>query len=348
MKFLRALAFLFFLAFGSTIFFLQMAGSNGELRATEIQVTRGMSVQDVAKTLKEHGIITSTIAFRWYVKSKELDTGIKTGIFTIPQGATYAEIAAILASAEGQEISVTIPEGYTVTQIDALLAEKLLIKSGELLACAKGESATSFDELRINEVGCDFSSFEFLPADVPAGGHGGRPEGYLFPDTYFVNPEEFVSKFFLERMLSNFSARVIGGLKDDIASSGRSLEDIVTMAALIERETRTDEERPVVSGILWKRFDAERGLDVDATVRYALQKPVDPLTKDDLENMSPYNTRRHAGLPPGPIANPGLKSIQAALHPAESRYWYYLHGSDGVIRYAETNEEHNANKARYL
>jgi len=173
-------------------------------------------------------------------------------------------------------------------------------------------------------------------------------EGYLFPDTYFVNPDEFVAKFFLERMLGTFRTRVVEVLESDIVSSGRSLEEIVTMASLIERETKTDEERPMVAGILWKRFDAKQGLDVDATVRYALQKPVEPLTKNDLENRSPYNTRRFAGLPPGPIANPGLKSTQAALHPTESRYWYYLHGSDGVIRYAETNEEHNANKVKYL
>ena len=334
MKFLRALAFLFLLSFGATIFFLQMAGSGAEPRAIEIQVTRGMSVPELAKTLKEHGIITSTIAFRWYLKSKELDTGIRTGTFTIPPNASFAQIAEILASAEGKELSLTIPEGYTVAQIDALLAEKSLIQVGELLACAVG--------------GCDFSSFEFLPEDAPRGGHGGRLEGYLFPDTYFVNPDEFVAKFFLERMLGTFRTRVVEVLESDIVSSGRSLEEIVTMASLIERETKTDEERPMVAGILWKRFDAKQGLDVDATVRYALQKPVEPLTKNDLENRSPYNTRRFAGLPPGPIANPGLKSTQAALHPTESRYWYYLHGSDGVIRYAETNEEHNANKVKYL
>lgn len=345
MKFLRALAFLFLLSFGATIFFLQMAGSEGELSATEIEVTRGMTVPELAKTLKEHGIITSTIAFRWYLKSKELDTGIKTGTFTIPPGATYAQIAAILASAQGKELSLTIPEGYTVAQIEALLAEKSLIQAGDLLACAEEEPAPRSSP---SEGGCDFSSFDFLPASVPRGSHGGRLEGYLFPDTYFVNPEEFVVKFFLERMLGTFRTRVIEELESDIASSSRSLEEIMTMASLIERETRTDEERPVVSGILWKRFDAGRGLDVDATVRYALQKQTDSLTKEDLENPSPYNTRRHAGLPPGPIANAGLKSIQAALHPQESRYWYYLHGSDGMIRYAETNDEHNANKVKYL
>ena len=120
------------------------------------------------------------------------------------------------------------------------------------------------------------------------------------------------------------------------------------MASLIERETRTAEERPIISGILWKRFDAERGLDVDATVRFVLGKATGALTKEDLEVDSAYNTRRRRGLPPGPIANPGLASLEAALHPEDSTYWYYLHGKKGEIHYSETNDEHNEKKEKYL
>ena len=164
-----------------------------------------------------------------------------------------------------------------------------------------------------------------------------------------MSATDFVPKFFLERLLFTFQKKVLTDLSDDLAVSKRSLHEFVTMASLIERETRTDEERPVVSGILWKRLDSERGLDVDASIRYGLQKISDPLTKEDLQNRSNvYNTRRHAGLPPGPIASPGLASFRAALNPQMTDYWYYLHGKDGKIRYAETNEEHNVNKAKYL
>jgi UPF0755 protein len=137
-------------------------------------------------------------------------------------------------------------------------------------------------------------------------------------------------------------------LSTDIAASGRSLHDVVTMASLVEEESRIDDERPIVAGILWKRLANGVTLGVDATVRYIVNKPTSAITRADLDIDSPYNTRKLGGLPPGPIANPGLASIRAAIRPEESQYWYYLHGKDGQIRYAETNEGHNANRAKYL
>ncbi|HRH94062.1 MAG TPA: endolytic transglycosylase MltG, partial [Candidatus Peribacteria bacterium] len=134
----------------------------------------------------------------------------------------------------------------------------------------------------------------------------------------------------------------------DLSRSGRTLHQAVTMASLVEEESRHEDERPVVAGILWKREEAGTILGVDATVRYIVGKPSAALTVTDLDTASPYNTRKVAGLPPGPIANPGVSAIVAALQPQASEYWYYLHGTDGMIHYARTNDEHNANKARYL
>jgi UPF0755 protein len=263
-----------------------------------------------------------------------MDRALKSGVFLVPLRADYASIAAILIEGNGKEMAVTIPEGFTVAQIDALLTEKGVLQSGDLLACARE---------------CDFSTFSFLPSrGATDTSPGTRLEGYLFPDTYFIDVSDFRAKFFLERLLGIFRERVIEDLAQDFMVSERPLHDVVVMASLIERETRAEDERPIVSGILWKRFDSGRALDVDATVRYVLGKIIAPLTKDDLEVDSPYNTRKYPGLPPGPIANPGIESIRAALHPEDSSYWYYLHGENGDIHYAETNDEHNENKARYL
>ena len=336
MKFLRILALLFLLSFGSTIVFVQLMGGGLEGAATSVTIESGMNVRDVADALKDHGVITSAMAFRLYLKTRGLDTSIQPGALSIPEGASFSEIADLLVKSADRQMTITIPEGYTVSQIDALLAEKGLIEAGEIITCARE---------------CDFETFDFLPSSNQKSkldGVGTRLEGYLFPDTYFVDHSDFVPKFFIERLLGTFRQRVMVGLESDLESSVRSLEEIVIMSSLIERETRTSEERSVVSGILWKREDAGRGLDVDATVRYVLGKETGALTKADLEVDSAYNTRRYAGMPPGPIANPGLASIKAALHPSETEYWYYLHGKDGAIRYAETNEEHNVNKARYL
>lgn len=332
MKLLRALGFLFLFSFGATIFWVQISSPDRSKENIRIEVASGEDLQSIAETLKEHGLIRSTILFRMYLKSRGIDRDMKSGTFLIVPGSTFATLSDLLIGLGVHETVVTIPEGYTIAQVDALLTEMGLIADGELLHCART---------------CDFLSFAFLPPSY-SGGHGGWIEGYIFPDTYFVSAADFVPKFFLERLLSTFQKKITEGLSDDLAESKRSLHELVTMASLIERETRSDEERPIVSGILWKRFDAERGLDVDASVRYGLQKLSGPLTKEDLQNRNAYNTRRHVGLPPGPIASPGLESLKAALEPKATEYWYYLHGEDGKIHYAESNEEHNSNKAKYL
>lgn len=148
-------------------------------------------------------------------------------------------------------------------------------------------------------------------------------------------------------MLNNFNSK-IGELVSDIAQRGYSVHQIVTMASLIEKESRVNSEKAIISGILWKRLEERIPLGVDATVRYALNKWTEPLTINDLKTDSPYNTRERQGLPPGPISNFSFESLKAAINPEASDYYYYLHGNDGQIRYGRTNEEHNDNKRKYL
>lgn len=333
-----ALAALALLLCGSTIFWysLQLQPmEEGSSKHVRIEIPSGQSVSLIAKVLQEQGLIRSPFAFSLFSKFQDAENSLKAGTYILQPSLSVPEILEILRSGLSEELTVTIPEGFTIKDIDAHLTKLGLIEEGSIVRCAKI---------------CDFSSFEFLPFAIRGklADGGGLLEGYLFPETYFVERSAFVPKFFLERMLGTFRKRVIEGLATDLAKSGRSLHEIVTMASLIEEETRTEEERPVVSGILWKRFDAGRGLDVDAAIRYILGKQSGALTTADLNVNSPYNIRKFRGLPPGPIANPGLSSIIAALRPKDSPYWYYLHGRDGQIRYAETNEEHNINKFKYL
>ncbi|OGJ70147.1 hypothetical protein A3H90_00375 [Candidatus Peribacteria bacterium RIFCSPLOWO2_02_FULL_55_36] len=298
-----------------------------------VKISDGMSVGGIADLLEEKGIVRSSTAFHLFVRLRGVSKNLQAGNFVLSPGMSAAEVVWILRTGKAREIAVTIPEGFTIKDIDALLAGKDLMEPGAMLDCARR---------------CDFSSFEFLPPPKGLAPRGGRLEGYLFPDTYYAEPANFVPKFFLERMLGEFRKKVAEGLKDDFRKSERSLHEVVTMASLIEEEAKTDEERPVIAGILWKRFDASTGLGVDAAVRYILEKPAGTLTAEDLATHSSYNLRRFRGLPPGPIANPGVASIRAALRPQPSDYWYYLHGKDGKVHYAVTNDEHNANKARYL
>ncbi|PIP65772.1 endolytic transglycosylase MltG [Candidatus Peregrinibacteria bacterium CG10_big_fil_rev_8_21_14_0_10_49_16] len=307
--------------------------SKKNAKREQITIEQGMSVEQITNLLAEKGMIRSPLAFKLHVAFNGLSAALQAGTFIFDQSMNAEEVVMLLTTGKSKEIRITIPEGFTVKDIDALLAEQQLIEAGDILDCLKV---------------CDFSSFEFLPDKKDLARRGGKLEGYLFPDTYYVEPGNFVPKFFLERMLNAFRSRVLRDLYDDLATSERSVHEMITMAALIEEETQTDEERPVVAGILWKRYDEGMGLGVDATVRYILDKPTGVLTGSDLNTDSQYNLRKFRGLTPGPIASPGIKSIQAALRPEKSEYWYYLHGSDGQIHYAVTNEEHNMNKYKYL
>lgn len=290
-----------------------------------VTIPEGTSVRRIGELLAEKELIRSPWAFRIRTRARGLQNRMQAGSFLLNSSMTVDAIIDAITGGTPLQMKITIPEGFTVEDIDRLVAAKGLAATGAILACAKT---------------CDFSSLGFLPSK--------NVEGYLFPDTYFVSAHDFAPKAFLTRLLETFRKRVIEALDSDVKESKRSWADTVTMASLIEEETRTTGERPIVSGILWKRFDAHSGLDVDAALRYIVDKPTAPLTKQDLALNSPYNLRRYRGLPPSAIANPGLESIRAAIHPQESPYWYYLHDAKGEIHYALTNDEHNVHKAQYL
>lgn len=309
---------------------LRPVDAASDARAT-YTVPTGASLGTVADGLDEAGLIRSPAAFALYARWKGSDRLVRAGTYVLQPSMSPAEILSVLTGGAAREVSITIPEGFTVEDIDALMAAKGFTATGAIVACAKT---------------CDFAEFTFLPGG--SDGPGGRLEGYLYPDTYFVGGEGSDPEAFLGRLLSTFESKVVDGLRDDIAASGKTLDDVVIMASLVEKEAAGDDERPTIAGILWKRLDIGMILGVDAAVRYAVGKRTEPLTNADLDSPSPYNIRAKQGLPPGPIANPGLASIRATLKPETTEYLYYLHGIDGQIRYARTNEEHNQNRARYL
>lgn len=167
-------------------------------------------------------------------------------------------------------------------------------------------------------------------------------EGYLFPETYFFFDDATADEV-IDQLSSQFQKKT-----KNLNLNGKSLEEIIIMASIIEKEALGDDDRKIISGILWKRLSINMPLQVDATFKYILGKESRELTLDDLKIDSPYNTYTNRGLPPGPICNPGLKSIYAALEPTTSQYLYYLHANDGEPYYAKTFEEHKRNKTLFL
>lgn len=306
-------------------------GAPGGDEQVSFAVPTGASFSEIADDLKEDGLIRSSLAFKIYGRWTGRDHLVRAGAFTLSPSMNAGEIIDVITGGSEGEVSVTIPEGFTVADIDALMAEKGFLQPGQIIECAKT---------------CAFDGIEFLPANVDSP--GGRAEGYLYPDTYFIGGEGSDPEAFLTRLLTTFKQKIVDGLSAELTSSDHSLHEIMTMAALIEEEAANNSERPIISGILWKRLDEGIILGVDAAVRYVLGKPRDPLTQRDLEIDSPYNLRNSSGLPPGPIANPGLASVRAALEPEVSPYYFYLHGNDGQIHYAVTNDEHNRNRELYL
>lgn len=287
------------------------------------QVENNEDMKIMAKRLKADGIIDNNLYFWWYLRSNGLIPKIQAGTHYLAKSYNYEAIATELSKARPKEISITIPEGYRIDQIDAKLTEEELIEAGEFI-----KAAENFDT----------SSYDFIKGETL--------EGYLFPDTYRVFGDNFQNKSLIIKMIKNFNSRISQLYAD--GDTENSLEEVVIMASIIEKETTNKDNRAIVAGILWRRLEIGMLIGADATTRYALQKFTEPLTYEDLESDSPYNTRKVRGLPPAPICNPGLKSLKAAINPEESDYLYYLHDANGQIHYGKNNEEHNANKREYL
>ncbi len=297
----------------------------GQPRKT-VSVERGKSVAGIGETLAQSGVIRSPLAFQFYVRMHGAGSRLRAGRYTLSGSMSLAKIVETLEQGPGghgsDRLRVTVPEGFTLTQIaDALEAKGVCDAEAFRAYASKPTTWTGLD------VG--FS----LPQ--------GTLEGYLYPDTYdflpHTAPEEIVKE-----MLLNFSRRFARPKEQEITSSGHSLHEIVTLASLIEREARIPEDRPRIAGVLENRLKKGMKLEIDATVLYALGYHKDRVLYKDLEVDSPYNTYRNVGLPPGPIASPGMASLDAALHPEVSDYLYYVARSNGAHLFSRTRAEHEA------
>ncbi|HZO87952.1 MAG TPA: endolytic transglycosylase MltG [Chthonomonadaceae bacterium] len=291
----------------------------------EVRIPSGVTVARIGQLLERRGVIRSALAFDWYVRWRGVGDRLKAGRYELSGDMTLDQIISALQTGGMEDrIKVTIPEGYTLKQI----AEALEAKG---IADARAFLKQATDPEGIAECSADFP----LPRR--------SLEGYLFPDTYAFPPHT-PPVHILNTMLLNFSRRFVRPYQQEIASSGRSLHAIVTEASLIEREARVPEDRARIAGVLENRLKQGMRLEVDATVLYALGHHKDQVLYKDLQVNSPYNTYRHTGLPPGPIANPGLEALRAALHPEKNDFLYYVARPNGQHIFTRSLVEHEAAK----
>jgi UPF0755 protein len=275
------------------------------------KIERGQSVSSIAQSLSEKNIISSPFLFKIMVILLSSGKGVKAGDYFFSKPENIYEVTTRLINADYgfEAIKITIPEGSNIFQIAEIFDKKLL----------------------------NFDSNAFLSK---------AKEGYVFPDTYSFFPytEE---KEVLAKMEKNFKAKT-KDLSEKIKNSGKTLDEIIIMASILEEEARTTETREIISGILWKRLEIGMPLQVDVTFQYINGKNTYELSQKDLEIDSPYNTYKYKGLPPTPISNPGLDSIVAALNPKASPYLYFLSSRSGKMYYARDFEEHKKNRILYL
>lgn len=300
------------------------------------KISKGEGFFEISDILASHGIVRSAMLFRLYVIGRGWAGNLQPGEYVFSGTLTVTQVARALLEGPGDTV-VTIPEGLTMYETELKLVEAGLANAGDVITLAHLPSR--FEK-----------KFPFL-VEVEAG----SIEGFFFPDTYRFD-QRMDAVAIVEKFLAAFRDKVFKELEVGFRESPRSILDIVTMASMIEREASNPGDRRIISGILWRRLEKSMLLQVDATVIYAW-KNLNPawsfpagrmrLALSELKIDSPYNTYKITGLPPGPIANPGIDAIGAALEPRDSDYWYYLSLDDGTTIYSRNFEEHVAAKAKY-
>ncbi len=309
------------------------AGSDA--RPVSFTVESGESVGQIATRLQREGLIGDAELFRLYLRYNGLDSRIEAGAFELKKTMTMADIAAVLQRGRrGDELALTVPEGRRLEEVAQIVSEQLDIDADEFLRLARSPRTFAVN----------FPFLDGLPADATL-------EGFLFPDTYRFT-QDATARDVIERMLLNFDHQVPQSQRDKLAAQGRTLFEAVALASIVEREAVVADEHPAIAGVYHNRLQAGMALDADPTVQYAMGYQQAQatwwnreLTQDDYRAVeSPYNTYLHPGLPPGPICNPGLSSLLAAVEPAQSPYYFFRAScsGDGTHMFSKTLEEHAA------
>ena len=288
-------------------------------RRINIKIRDGMSTAEIAERLAEKGIIDSSLKFRFFARLRGYDDKLRPGSYTFTADMSDDDVFAKLLTGEKKLIKFTVPEGFGSKEIAERLYNLDLADKNEFLKAAENFAPYDYMRKRQNV---------FFAA-----------EGFLFPDTYNVESDMDINEI-LTLMANNFDERLTPEMRTHAEKMGLSVYDLITLASLVEREVRFPEDRPIVAQVFLKRLKMNMPLQTDATLQYLMDTPKEDVTIADTQIDSPYNTYQHTGLPPGPIANPGMAAIEAVLHPSETDYLYFVADRNGHNHYAFTYEEH--------
>mgnify|MGYP002767228800 FL=1 len=297
-----------------------------------VEIPEGASVKKIAEILKENGLINYPRAFTKRLQDSEYRGKLHGGTYTLNTGMTTLEMMAAMSPSYEENAPIdylVVPEGFTVEMIAARCEEQGICSATEFLNACKSVTRSDFPYLE----------------DIPAGANVKyKVQGFLFPATYDIY-ESTTAESLVAWMLQTFENYYTQDLQDRAAELGYSAFEVVTRASIVEREAKVDEERPIIAGVINNRLKADMPLQMCPTVLYPLTNGMydkSQILYEDLELDSPYNTYKNAGLPVGPICNPGIACINAVLYPQEHNYLYYHVGDEeaGTHIFTEDYEEH--------
>lgn len=331
--FLTAMVIFFTIAgvFAFYAFWGIYAENSASSERKHIIIEQGESSEEISKKLQEEGLIRSRWLFDLYVLFQNLDDRLQAGEYDIPLNANIQDVVKLLTSPQLRaQRKITIIEGWRLKDIQQYF-EKEGIASSE----AFEEAVSQIDVFRKK-----FSVLEDLP-------EGHSLEGYLFPDTYLIYQDASVQDV-IEKILSNTERKFSDDIRQEIRRQGKTIHEILTLASIIEREVQSDVDKKIVAGIFYKRLKIGMPLQADSTINYITERNATQVSLEETKIDHPYNTYRYAGLPPGPISQPGMSSILAALYPEESPYVYFLTTPEGQVIYSQTFDEHRRAKSHYL
>lgn len=306
---------------------LGKALDSNDTQTVSVIISSGSSTGQIGQILEEEGIISSADKFKIWSRIKGYDSRYKAGTYTLSPSMDFQEIADIIVSGKVTTVNFTIPEGYTIYQTARAIADKGLGDYDTLVSLI------------------ETADFDYDYLDL-AQDNKNKLEGYLFPNTYTVD-EGMNEEQIIKVMLDQFEKQPYKVYAE--SGSSHSLNDIITVASIIERECKVNEERPLVASVIYNRLAKGMPLQMCSTVQYVLGKQKEVLTYADTRIESPYNTYTNTGLPPGPICSPGLAAIKAALNPADTDFLYFVLSEklDGTSNFSSDYAQFEKDKAAY-
>lgn len=312
------------LILGGSMLVFGTGGSRRELATDQVvyvEIKSGMSAGDISDELVRRGVLTDKISFWWRVKRSGAASKFKSGMYAMHPNMTADEVLTKLINGDTAEVKFTIPEGFGVKEIAKRLADEGLVDEQEFLAKAK-----------------DFAPYPYIDrkSDIRYA-----CEGFLFPDTYILHEDATVDGI-LKMMAKDFDNRLTPDLRARAKAMNLSLHELITLASLVEKEAMYEEDRAIIAQVFFKRLRVGMPLQSDTTLQYLLDAPKEDVSLDDTRIESPYNTYQHRGLPPGPIASPGMASIKAVLYPADTDYLYFVADRQGHNHYSTNYSDHQA------